>query len=252
MDEGSCSVSSPLSNAAGNRRSKCCRKERTSSKAIYLCKNEINRASKSSRARSSLRVYPKAGGDCVFFPIAWGHLIVFSWFSLIQFKKIQLGVNERERVRCQLLQITFGNWRRAGPLWKEKLYQVEESKRFEFLYTKVLEGVRYTEYWPLVTNFFPCSPTWSKLTWMKEDRLLPAAEETLPTWLTGFLLSVFCLFQYFWDVCYVLCACLNECLSLYHTCSACGGQKRSSDTLGLELQTVVSCPVGARNWTQVL
>ena len=31
-----------------------------------------------------------------------------------------------------------------------------------------------------------------------------------------------------------------------------GGQKRVLDSLKLELQTVVSCPVGARNRTQVL
>ena len=43
-------------------------------------------------------------------------------------------------------------------------------------------------------------------------------------------------------------------MSVYdmHACSAHGGQKRAVEPLEVELQTVVSCHVGARNQTQVL
>jgi hypothetical protein len=48
-------------------------------------------------------------------------------------------------------------------------------------------------------------------------------------------------------------ACGCSCLHMQQcVCSACRGQKRVSDPLGLEFQTVVSCLVGAGNWTWVL
>lgn len=43
--------------------------------------------------------------------------------------------------------------------------------------------------------------------------------------------------------------CVGICL---HACSAWRGQKKASDSLELELQTIVSCHVGARNQTLIL
>lgn len=37
-----------------------------------------------------------------------------------------------------------------------------------------------------------------------------------------------------------------------YDCSACGTQEKASGSLELVLQTVVSCPVGSRNRTQIL
>lgn len=46
--------------------------------------------------------------------------------------------------------------------------------------------------------------------------------------------------------------CLPAHLSLHHVFSACRGQKKTSDFLELELQSVVRCRVGARNQTLAL
>jgi hypothetical protein len=46
--------------------------------------------------------------------------------------------------------------------------------------------------------------------------------------------------------------CLHVCLSTSYLSSASGGQKRIPDSIELESQPVVSCNVGAGNWTQVL
>lgn len=46
--------------------------------------------------------------------------------------------------------------------------------------------------------------------------------------------------------------CLPACMTLHHVCSACRGQKKTSDFLELELRTVVRCRVGARNQTPAL
>ena len=40
---------------------------------------------------------------------------------------------------------------------------------------------------------------------------------------------------------------LSSCLSVHRVCSVLGGQKRASDSLELELQTVVNSHVGAGN-----
>ena len=70
--------------------------------------------------------------------------------------------------------------------------------------------------------------------------------------LACFVLLVFCLFAL------VFILAVFYCLFVYlfifvHWCSACKYIcVRELDTLKLELQTVVSCLVGARNWTPVL
>ena len=40
---------------------------------------------------------------------------------------------------------------------------------------------------------------------------------------------------------------LHVCLCIMHMLGSCGGQKKISDPLELESQTVVSCHVGAEN-----
>lgn len=44
---------------------------------------------------------------------------------------------------------------------------------------------------------------------------------------------------------------LLSCISVFHMPGTCEGQKRVSVVLGLELQMVISCHLGAGNWTWV-
>lgn len=42
---------------------------------------------------------------------------------------------------------------------------------------------------------------------------------------------------------------LSACMFVYYACSTRGGQNGALDPLGLEVQTVMCCGVGARNQT---
>ena len=59
------------------------------------------------------------------------------------------------------------------------------------------------------------------------------------------ILYLFLLKYLFLVYVYEYLACMNACVSC--ECSACGGQKRTSNPLELELQTAVSPSVGAEN-----
>lgn len=53
-------------------------------------------------------------------------------------------------------------------------------------------------------------------------------------------------------VCVCLSVCQSVCLSLNVSTDPCEGQRSTSDPHKLELPVVITCAVGAGNWTQVL
>lgn len=60
------------------------------------------------------------------------------------------------------------------------------------------------------------------------------------------------LFKFFWRFTSFMCMSdLLSCISVFHMPGTCEGQKRVSVVLDLELQMVISCHLGAGNWTWV-